>query len=889
MLAYQMIYTACGKDRSGAFSVWAKSNEVTKTECDEIYKLMSYRKPKNVPYDPTEEELETLFPKKYAYFTLSSGRKCFAKCTYRHKVYSDLDARSGNFIIHAFIVENAEGVNPFAIFTSTAFKTLLTYKEWHDDPVPDSLPAVELDLKPNYSDAVVSKYLSDPEKSAAITSLAQSVINAADDEEKFVTFNAGDKEEQEIYSILGIILPPSILHKLTFANQYAPSVEFSLTSTGMKLVKIRNIFESALPAAFNYEMERDEGSYVFHFDRKIFASVPAGRYVADVINTLKTTNLFTALKLVEQIDNIMTNVKCDVDTATSIYHVVNNDLKWFNSADEFMKALKTAENARYVKESDFASRIYTDIIATEYWGFGSNVEYFIKLVLANSDNNVKDALIEKCFYNLDKFGVSDSVDPKSFVSAVKSRMPFTTSELAASILRNGKWNDLLANGSKNVCYLVFDAMLSLILSKAGVDNAFGVALNIFRQAVSAKDTSAINLYFSSVKTLGTKSENWFIENSASSYFNAEVSSEEALNFAFELVSMLSDKQEQAKLIQALVSNNIKTQFLMPVYIKFANANSTVCSAIEQTLRANDLFKDFFMRKEAFVFKNTATVNGPALDKYFDNYYVAGYDSGVYLAKLKTFVGGLNGKVKLQELFYRFDKLERLPDNFADVAQIISYLEQEIYLIPFDELLRLPEDQIKRLAKINQRVNASGGKSLGKFEMLCTVLLIQGKYGKDRLVAAINGGTLYSSLSHQQMDAFASKYTRIAIELYLTFTKEKGVNRKGLLLSIISPLFIKVNNSKFYFKEALDLIKNGYYEFMTDLMAYAFNFEDAFAAQAKGFIKWYVENMKRGDYKKLFKMVENLIDKDQLPPVKEYMDEFSKEHKGFFESLFGKKQ
>ena len=43
MKAYQMIYTACGQDRSGAFSVWSKSANVTKAECDEIVKLMSYK------------------------------------------------------------------------------------------------------------------------------------------------------------------------------------------------------------------------------------------------------------------------------------------------------------------------------------------------------------------------------------------------------------------------------------------------------------------------------------------------------------------------------------------------------------------------------------------------------------------------------------------------------------------------------------------------------------------------------------------------------------------------------------------------------------------------------------------------------------------------------
>ena len=40
MIAYQMIYTACGKDKNGAFSVWSQSKEVTKQESEAVYKFM---------------------------------------------------------------------------------------------------------------------------------------------------------------------------------------------------------------------------------------------------------------------------------------------------------------------------------------------------------------------------------------------------------------------------------------------------------------------------------------------------------------------------------------------------------------------------------------------------------------------------------------------------------------------------------------------------------------------------------------------------------------------------------------------------------------------------------------------------------------------------------
>ena len=58
MLAYQMIYTACGKEKKGDFSVWSQSAELTKQECDAIAKFMIYKIP-NTAYLPTILYLRT--------------------------------------------------------------------------------------------------------------------------------------------------------------------------------------------------------------------------------------------------------------------------------------------------------------------------------------------------------------------------------------------------------------------------------------------------------------------------------------------------------------------------------------------------------------------------------------------------------------------------------------------------------------------------------------------------------------------------------------------------------------------------------------------------------------------------------------------------------------
>ena len=73
MFASQLIYTGCGKDKNGAFSVWSKSEDITKSEEVEIQRMMLYKRPSSLPSEPSDQELDTFCPRKFGYFNLSSG------------------------------------------------------------------------------------------------------------------------------------------------------------------------------------------------------------------------------------------------------------------------------------------------------------------------------------------------------------------------------------------------------------------------------------------------------------------------------------------------------------------------------------------------------------------------------------------------------------------------------------------------------------------------------------------------------------------------------------------------------------------------------------------------------------------------------------------------
>ena len=58
-------------------------------------------------------------------------------------VYSDLDKRTGNYIIHAFVFNKTNEIFPMNYINSDIFKRFLAYDEWHDNPAPISLSKIE--------------------------------------------------------------------------------------------------------------------------------------------------------------------------------------------------------------------------------------------------------------------------------------------------------------------------------------------------------------------------------------------------------------------------------------------------------------------------------------------------------------------------------------------------------------------------------------------------------------------------------------------------------------------------------------------------------------------------------------------------------------------------
>jgi len=340
MKVSQYIYTACGKDRTGAFSVFSKSKDVTDAEGAEIREVMMYKTPAGLPYEPTEQEIEELFPKKFGYFFLSSKRACIAQVCYIGKVYSDLDERVGNYIIHAFVFDKNKNFIPYGFIEHSVFKRFLTKAEWHDNPIPEELPQIEIPESVEITD--VSK----PNK---LELLLEGVINSTP--ENPVCFCDDYKNIKNWLRALSVCLPKAMQSEISFCTHFTNTLLQGNISSKIQLRA--NQPETSM---FRYAEEAQKKRFVFDFKKNIFpVSLQAGKYAEGVVKAEDTA------KYVESVCNAMSKFSVNINEAADILHLSKINALAFENVQEVFKAIALFNR---IKHEDLASKYLLALIKT---------------------------------------------------------------------------------------------------------------------------------------------------------------------------------------------------------------------------------------------------------------------------------------------------------------------------------------------------------------------------------------------------------------------------------------------------------------------------------------------------------------------------------------------
>lgn len=894
MLAYQMIYTACGKDKSGAFSVWAKSNEVDKKECDDIVKLMSYKKPKDAPYEPTPEEIKTLFPQKYGYFVLSSGRKCFAKSSYIGQVYSDLDGRSGNFIIHAYVFDSLDDCCPFGLPDADLFLRELTYKQWHDDPVPENLPPVNITIKDNLTEEGVKGYLKNSQNAEVFARILQSAIDCVDSD-KVITFNGTEEEQKTVYALLGKLLPEKYVEKLTFSNQYSTQSEYALLSSGVPPIKIRNVF-GGNSAAFNFADEIAAGNCAFDLTRSVYADVQVGTYVREIIETALTKSYFDTLKRVDEINSIIKKTNCSPDVACDISNFLAGNFGYFGTVNALTATLELVVNYKYKDSATCARALYNSVVTDKKWGFDSSMSQLLKLVYQYADTEQKTQILVDVLNRLGSFGISKNQSPKEFLNNLQRSFPLDYEELRNAMLYNKAIYQMFSEATDDCdTYVYLDTLVSMYEVNSNVSfrkKAQEEMLKVFKKAAKANDLSTFGLYLERIQPLGTQAEQYFVVNAFNRLFDGKVASEQDLKLAFKIAAGLKNTDNRLQFVAKIVKNNLNASYLMDVYLSECEKDKKLFEEVEKFLQNDKEAQVFFLKKNSYSFKIATTVTDKTLQKYFVDFYLKGYDDGTFYVKYKQYVATLtNDTSKLRELLSRYDVLSKLDDSFTDLLKLLRFIYDTILAIDVKELTKLNLVEINKITAIHKRLLAANPSFVSsKYDELFALLLLQGKFGKDTLYKAVADGSVYGKTVGGDMEKFAVSYFGCVIKVYVEVQQSRKLPSSIVLKSLIYPVVMSVRNFGDAFKAAFaEIDANSFYAFMADVMAYAFNQQDEFATKLRNFVTAYVEEAARSDNKKLFTKVKALLTAEEYSKVAVFIDGYNETHKSFFEKLFGKKK
>lgn len=128
MAVKQLFYTSCKKGLSSGmgFQTYSMSEGISDEERKEIESYCVYIPPDTLPTQPSDKEIEELFPIAFSSFKLKNGKRCICSAKYIGKDYS---GRYGNYFCHVLISDKAWSFYPIELYGSIVFRNSLTCEE----------------------------------------------------------------------------------------------------------------------------------------------------------------------------------------------------------------------------------------------------------------------------------------------------------------------------------------------------------------------------------------------------------------------------------------------------------------------------------------------------------------------------------------------------------------------------------------------------------------------------------------------------------------------------------------------------------------------------------------------------------------------------------------
>lgn len=904
MFASQLIYTGCGKDKNGAFSVWSKSEDITKSEEVEIQRMMLYKRPSFLPSEPTNQELDTIFPRKFGYFNLSSGRMCLAQSVYIGSVYSDLDKRTGNYIIHAFVFNKTNEILPMNYINSDIFKRFLTYDEWHDNPTPISLPKFEfIDKTSPLTKREWDSFFNNRDKVEKLKQLLQSILNSTKNQNK-ITFY--DKQENLAfwYKAISFCLPKKCQDSLTFCTFFTPML--SLPSQIQQMngsvdtdVKIRNIS----PTIFNYYQEIRNGKYCFDFENGIYPTpIEISNYVNQIVSEIGE-NPFNVLMTIDSVEKISEKYNCDLDYALNIHYLIYTmQIEKIDNISLLNNLIEDVKSEYPDLLQEIADRLYDYGFASGRWEMHRGILNLYRFVFEYSEVADKKLLVENYLINLCGLGIAENQSPDNYYENVVYIAPFDWVNFTDYIFEPGLLSKYIKDyeNNFNMRYLVFRTFAEQINDLAFDEEKKYAALSFFVETVKCSlkkaDLDEVLILLNCIGNCGYKWKNWLIEKSLESLLGQKNISEILdVEFVLTLAERLDDIDLSANLVGLIISENKNDSDFAKLFISKYDRNPNFYDSIKAIIEENEEFADFMTVVELYRFSVSSSVSKRQLQEFYGNYYSVGKDNGIFAKKINQYLSSCAVRDIIPESLLCFEEwfsTSKLNESDVECVLIIA---KAVFSAPIEELQRFIEKQgaveIKEILFVIQNSGFQPPSHyytiiLGGYikRIVESIQRERNSTAKNDVINKLEDESFYKILNDRTAyELLVKMYMPNILGLYLSISS--GDKKEVVYEGLFKPLY-QYQDFKKYFENSIFELKEKYSDLIImDTIAIAYNKSNKFNNFLKQFVDSILETMGRGKRNKLFEYILQNVPENYRKNTKAFINQYQKDHETLFEKMF----
>ena len=909
MLVSQYIYTACGKDRNGAFSVFSKSKDITDEESSEIREVMMYKIPSGpgIPFEPSEQEIEDMFPKKFGYFFLSSGRACLAQSCYAGRVYSDHDTRWGNYIIHALVFEKTDDFAPYSFIENAVFKRMLTRKEWHDDPIPDELEQIEISKSGgNLSTEEINAFFNEDRKDK-LKLLIEAVINSSN--ENPLHFFDDHKKLKYWLKILSLCLPRTTQNAVSICTYFTNTLMPDNISSRIQI----RVNRPDSPQ-FSYAQEAQKGCYAFDFTRNINPeSVNVREYAKSVVNLI-SAGIFNTVDFVNDVNKVMSNYSVNINEASDLINLYKEEYSFFENADRIFNTISAADRVSYETQS-IAKNLWT---RKPHFNFDPRQTLAVHAFIYKNIPDSRIEIIKKIIDNVQQFGIRTD-GAVVFRNDLKTKANFIFTNYLDYLKAEGFASYITQNqNSFFKLFLMFDFLTDL----SAVKNTLKA------RNYSVPETTAVKSIMESVFIRKSVQDIDLLLNSANSHINdlgtvllydiikdfiGSGNRISSVQYAFDILQRLRQRNDLAyPYLVMLIKTFSNQEEFIKAYTGFQNNDPDFFTKFEDKYKNESFIADFCKKKDMFRFKNQP-LNLNILKEYFDRYYAVGADSGtgLFIKRLGEYLNSTQADKKINECKNILD-ITKLPSG-ADKAllpPVYAVILESIFSMPYDKVYELcgKKDWLEKIKELYDDIdNAGAGLKQETRELI--LITRCGKILEEFISQEKSNLSLFFSRDKEENVSTLEKNFKIinsdkSIDTFIDYYFEPAANiliagaacqkqfnydgvlerafgkiiEKGDLEKLTQNIIYGIKKTKinpiifilFIFRKHLAEPKNNLDNKLGDIAINCF------------------EKISSGERKKIFSELLDSAEQAETAQFERFFEDFNEKHKGGFLGLFKKK-